>query len=455
MKVAVTGASGFVGRAVVEALQRRGDEVIALGREPERLAPPPGVDCRRFDPSEERPQPAAFEGAEAVIHLAGESVAGRWTAERKRAIRSSRVEGTRTLVRSLEQLASRPAVLACASAIGYYGPREDEPLLEDAAPGRDFLASVCVEWEAAAHEAELLGIATACLRTGIVLGRGGALDAMKPIFRLGVGGPMGSGRQFVPWIHIDDLVALYLFAVDGKVRGAVNAVTPDYATSARFAQALGAAMRRTAIVPAPAAALRLAVGEFANTLLASQLVMPARAQDAGFVWRHPLLETAVAHAIGSTHALDVNVFETAQTVHAPLREVFAFFSSPRNLERITPPTLRFAFKSVPASIERGATISYKLHVHGFPMHWDTLISRWEPERMFEDVQLHGPYALWRHTHSFEERPDGVELLDRVEYALPLAPFGNAVKPLVDRDVASIFAYRRRVIEELFGNVRAR
>ena len=190
-------------------------------------------------------------------------------------------------------------MLVSASAVGYYGDRGDEPLTEHSKPGDDFLAGVVSRWEAAAHEAEKLGIRTAMLRTGIVLGDGGALSKMKLPFQLGIGGPFGSGRQFVPWIDIEDLAALYRFALENvAISGPLNAVAPDYATSARFAQALGAALKRPALAPAPSFALRIVLGEFAETIVGGQLVIPALAQDAGFQWKYPRLESALLDVFG-------------------------------------------------------------------------------------------------------------------------------------------------------------
>jgi uncharacterized protein len=452
MRVAVTGASGFVGRRLVEALLARGDQVVALGRRPGDMHLPAAAERRRFDPNDAAPQPGAFEGADAVVHLAGESIAGRWTAAKKRAIADSRVAGTRCLVESLAAARAKPAVLVAASAVGFYGSRGDEPLFESAAPGGDFLADVCARWEAAADAARGLGVRTVLLRTGIVLGNGGALASMAPPFRLGLGGPFGSGRQFVPWIHLDDVVALYLFALDRPLAGAVNAVAPDYATSARFAQALGSAVARPALAPAPGIALHAVLGEFASTILASQLVIPAKAEDAGFAWSHPFLEEAMARALDSKLAppYGISLFESAQTVAAKREDVFAFFSSPHNLEELTPPLLRFHVKRAPREVERGSSISYRLRLHGIPMAWKTLISCWQPARRFVDVQLHGPYALWRHEHRFRDVPAGTELVDRVHFVLPFAPLSKPAMAFVRSDVEKIFAFRRKAIAARFS-----
>jgi uncharacterized protein len=258
---------------------------------------PSDVETRRFDPNGAA-DAAAFADADAVVHLAGESVAGRWTAEKRRRIADSRIAGTQTVVASLARMARRPAVMVSASAVGYYGDRGDEPLTEAAAPGSDFLAGVCVGWEAAAAQCETLGVRSVCVRTGIALGNGGALAQMLLPFKLGVGGPLGSGAQYVPWIAVEDLAGIYCFAIENAaVRGAVNAAAPDYATNARLSRAIGAALRRPSFVPAPAFALRVVLGEFAESVLASQRVVPAVAQANGFRWAHPQLEAAVARIL--------------------------------------------------------------------------------------------------------------------------------------------------------------
>ncbi|MFN2462044.1 MAG: TIGR01777 family oxidoreductase [Candidatus Velthaea sp.] len=447
-RIAITGAGGFIGRALTARLRAKAYACVALSREPATLRLPEDVECRRFDANDPDGNPTAFERIDAVIHLAGENVAGRWTARKKHAIFASRVDGTRAVVDSMARLATRPAVLIASSATGYYGARGDATLDETSAPGDDFLARTCIEWEREARRAAELGIRSVQIRTGIVLGDGGALRKMAAPFRFGAGGPFGSGRQFVPWIHLDDLVELYVFALEREtLTGAVNGVTPDYATSARFAQALGAALHRPAIIPAPAPALRLVLGEFAQTLLGSTLVIPATAQDAGFAWRHPELEGALAAVYPSSRAWPVvRHFRAEQFLPVPLEAVYAFFSDASNLEAVTPASLRFAMREHPAALERGAQIAYELRVHGLPLRWRTMIARWKPPFGFDDVQLHGPYALWHHAHTFERVAGGVLVKDHVRYALPLYPFGNLAAPLVAADVRKIFAYRRTALE---------
>jgi len=298
--VAIVGATGFLGRPLVAALLARGDAVTVLGRHPRPAGFPPGVRSAPYDPNSELPLPDVFEGADAVVNLAGETIGGRWSEEKKRKIYHSRVGGTRHLVASLAACRVKPKLLISASGAGYYGSRGDDILVESSPPGDDFLARLSIDWEREAETAADLGMRVVRLRQGIVLGKnGGALAAMLPPFKLGLGGPFGSGSQWWPWIHIEDDIALMLFALDHpEISGPVNAVSPGLVRNEAFAKALGAAIRRPAFLPAPAFALRVALGEFADSLLASQRVLPARAQEAGFSFQFENVEQALFDVFG-------------------------------------------------------------------------------------------------------------------------------------------------------------
>jgi uncharacterized protein (TIGR01777 family) len=295
MKALVTGATGFVGPRLLRLL----DSPVVVSRSPERarravgnLAGP----IFRWDPMRE-PLPAeALEGVDVIYHLAGESVAeGRWTAAQKARIRESRVIGTRHLVQGIKQVDRKPSVLVSASAVGYYGNRGDEELTESAAPADDFLAEVCVAWEREAMAAEQLGVRTVTARTGIVLGAGGgALAKMLTPFKLGAGGPLGNGKQWMPWIHVADLARLYVHAADTpSITGPMNAVAPNPVRNSEFTKALGRQLHRPAFMPAPYLGLRLLFGEFAQVLFASQRVIPRVALETGFVFQYPDIASAL------------------------------------------------------------------------------------------------------------------------------------------------------------------
>ena len=295
MKALVTGATGFVGPRLLRLL----DRPVVLSRDADRARATIGhlVDrIVRWDPMQGPPPPEAFAGVDAVLHLAGESVAeGRWTAAQKARIRDSRVVGTRNLVQGIAQAAQKPTVLVSASAVGYYGNRGDEELTESATPADDFLAQVCVDWEREALAAEKSGVRVVTARTGIVLGAGGgALGKMLFPFKLGAGGPLGNGRQWMPWIHVADLARLYVHAADtAAVRGAMNAVAPNPVRNSEFTKALARQLHRPAFMPAPYFGLRLAFGEFAQVLFASQRVIPRVALESGFVFQYPEIAGAL------------------------------------------------------------------------------------------------------------------------------------------------------------------
>lgn len=296
MKALVTGGTGFVGRRLLRLL----DSPIVLSRDAERARRSVGGQAGRvlaWDPADGPPPAEAFDGVDVVFHLAGESVAeGRWTAAQKQRIRDSRVLGTRHLVAGIARAERRPRVLVSASAVGYYGDRGDEELTEESPPADDFLAEVCIAWEKEALAAAEAGLRVVTARTGIVLGAGGgALGKMLTPFKLGAGGPLGNGRQWMPWIHVDDLARLYLHAADTEsIRGPMNSVAPNPVRNAEFTKALGRALHRPAFMPAPYFGLRLAFGEFAKVLFASQRVLPQVALETGFRFEYPEINAALA-----------------------------------------------------------------------------------------------------------------------------------------------------------------
>ena len=301
MKVAVTGATGLIGRRLVERLNRRGDEVTALARHPRRASERLGVEAVGWDALAGTAPAEALAGRDGVVHLAGETVGQRWTETAKRAIRDSRVEGTRNLVAGLRAADPRPRVLASASAVGYYGPHGDESVDESTPPAADFLASVCVEWEREAETAADLGLRVVKVRTGLVLDRsGGALRAMLPPFKLGLGGPVAGGRHYMPWIHIDDVVGIYLAALDDdRWSGPANAAAPEPVTNREFSRVLGRVMRRPALLPVPALPLRLLLGEMGEVVTTGQRALPKRPLELGYAFAHPELEEALRSALGA------------------------------------------------------------------------------------------------------------------------------------------------------------
>lgn len=296
MKVLVSGAGGLIGAALVQALRAQGHQVCCLKRGHT------GGEAISWDPEAGRLETRDLEGVEAVVHLAGENIAaGRWTPARKERILASRVQGTRLLSEKLAGLTRRPSALVCASAVGYYGDRGEEELDEDSPPGKGFLAEVCQAWEQAADPARAAGIRTAHLRFGMVLSaESGALSRMRGPFRLGLGGRIGSGRQYLGWISLADAVRAAGHLLEGPgLSGAFNAVSPHPCTNAEFTRALGQVLRRPTLVPVPAWAARLVLGEMARELLlASTRALPRRLLASGFSFAHPELAGALRLLLG-------------------------------------------------------------------------------------------------------------------------------------------------------------
>jgi NAD dependent epimerase/dehydratase family enzyme len=315
MRLTLTGATGLIGSALVGQLRARGAEITVLSRDPSRASSRLGVEAIGWDPLAGPPPVEALAGRDAVVHLAGEPVAQRWTASAKRAIRDSRVLGTRHLVAALGECGSghgrgrgpgggpagegRLKVLVSASAIGFYGAHAEEPLDEEAPAGSDFLAGVCVAWEQEARSAEALGMRAVQVRTGVVLDRrGGALAKMLPPFRLGLGGPVAGGQQYVSWIHVDDLVGIVLAALaDERWSGPINATAPTPVTNHELSLALGRALHRPALLPVPAFALRALYGEMAAIVVEGARVLPVKPLMLGYEFRRPSLDDALAAAL--------------------------------------------------------------------------------------------------------------------------------------------------------------
>ena len=299
MRLTVTGATGFVGTRLVDALKARGDEVTVLSRDAERASARLGVDAAAWDWTKGPAPAAALAGRDVVVHLAGEPVSQRWNDATKARIRDSRERGTRELVAGLAAADPRPARLVCASACAYYGAHDDEIVDETWPAGDGWLADVCVRWEREADGALELGMSVAKLRTGIALhASSGILASMLLPFRLGLGGPLAGGRQYLPWIHHEDLVGLYLRAIDAAgFGGALNASAPEPVTNREFSKALGRALHRPAVVPVPGLAARLMAGEVAEHAVTGMRMVPGRAGEIGYEFRHPEIDGALADVL--------------------------------------------------------------------------------------------------------------------------------------------------------------
>ena len=295
--VLVSGGTGFIGSRVCTALHEQGNTVHVLSRNPTR-AQTQLKSVRAvygWNPETEKLPSEAISDVKAVVHLAGETIAGRWNAEKKRRIRESRILSTRNLVASFAEQSTKPDVLVCASAIGYYGDSGDAHFTEVSPPGTDFLATVCQEWETEAQKAEAFGIRVVMVRIGLVLGLGGGLlTQVLPPFKMGVGGRLGNGRQWMSWIHVDDVVGIVIHALENEeIRGPLNATAPVPVRNLEFTKTLGTVLRRPTLFPVPTFGLRLMMGEFADFVVLSQNVLPEKTEVSGYEFRHRTLESAL------------------------------------------------------------------------------------------------------------------------------------------------------------------
>ena len=473
MNVVISGATGLVGRALSAYLVGRGDQVTAWVRNPQRAAEDLGPDVRCVAIGDEAGLASAVQAADAVVHLAGAPIVGRrWSASRRRELVASRVDTARALVAAMRRRSAPLPVFVSASAVGYYGSQGDAVLTESAARGEGFAAELCEEWESAALAAAPAAQRVACARIGIVLARGaGALAPLGRLARLGLAGPMGRGAQWVPWIHLDDVVrALAAMLDDRRLSGPVNVVGPAPARQRDFARAVARSVGRPAIVPAPTLALRAVLGESAGVLLASQRAVPEALQRVGFSFSFGTLDAALEDVLGdrgvtirpvghgelpeAPYFSDRRaryVLSARTTIDRPLAEVLPFFADAQNLSLLTPPSLEFRITTPrPIAMGTGTTIDYRIKLSGVPMAWRTVIERWEPGRGFVDAQHRGPYEAWWHEHRF--RADGQRTImeDVVYYAPRFGLLGRVANGLfVARQLRAIFAYRDHAIRLRF------
>ncbi len=456
MRILLTGATGLIGRELGKRPVARGDTLVCLVRTVDvaRCRLPFPATLHVWDHTREVPT-EALRGVEAVINLAGEPVAGgRWSARKKALILDSRVRSTRRLVAAVIERARRVKVFVQGSASGYYGDRGDERLSADFSKGKGFLADVVEQWEA--ELAPLLErrpkLRVPVVRTGIVLAReGGALAEMLPMFRLSAAGRLGSGRQWMSWIHFDDIVGLFIHALDSAATGLLEGTAPRPVTNreftAKFCRALGVIEN----LPAPPLAIELLFGEKAEIVLGSTRLEPVATLASGYRFRYERVEDALAELLTPLRdGTYLRVWE--QWVPRAAEDLWPFFCDAHNLESITPPFLNFrVLGQSSGEIGQGTLIDYRLRLEGLPITWQSRIDTWDPPRAFVDTQVKGPYRLWHHTHEFVPMAEGTLMRDIVRYQLPAGWLGSlAAGHKVAGWVERIFEFRARKIDEVFG-----
>ena len=456
MKILLTGATGMIGKELGKALVAQGHQLVCLVRNPKtaKIQLPFPCSVFKWDSQSEVPL-EALSHVEAIYHLAGDSIAGgRWTKERKRKIHDSRSEGTKHLIdgiiKSYNFGTNRIQTFISASAVGYYGTRGDDSLSEEETPGDDFLAKVCVDWEKASDVLQAMGVRVCHHRLGFVLSRqGGGMDKLFPLFAIGVGGRVGSGKQWMSWVHIDDVVGAFIFNLTSKGEGAFNVTAPFPIRNTGFTQELAIALGRPASFPVPAIALKIVLGEMSVVVLASQNSNSAKLVRTGYRFKYTLIRDAFKD-ICKVWAKGEKEILQEQWFAQPPEELFPFFCDEKNLQVLTPEFLHFHVlqKSTP-DIKKGTIIDYSLKLHGLTFFWKTLIEEWEPGKSFADTQLKGPYKKWQHRHEFQPFAGGTLMRDRVHYSLPMGRLGAAVAGWkVEQDIEVIFSYRRAKIAEI-------
>lgn len=445
MRILITGATGLIGREVGKVLAEKGHQIFVVSRDSVKAREILPFPCEVIvgDLNNEILRDERLKDIEAVINLMGETVVGgRWTAQKKDRIYRSRVVGTKNLVASL------PQNLKCfisGSAVGIYGERGSELAHEIDAPGADFLAKVCVDWEA---EAQKASGRVALIRTGVVLApHGGALEEMLFPFRVGVGGAIGDGSQWMSWIHLQDIVGLFVFALENEqVRGPVNGVAPTPVTNKDFSKSLAKALGKGLGPSVPLLALKLLFGEGAQVVTSSLRGSAKKAFDWGYQFKYTDLDKALSE-ICTPYRNGEDVFYAEQFIASPPEQVFTFFKDPFNLEKITPSSLNFHIEKVSeGELRQGTLIDYTLKIRGVPAKWKTILDEWKPPYRFVDNQLKGPYKLWHHTHEFRPFCGGTLMVDRVRYSMPMGFLGWLVAgKFVRKEIQHIFSYRRQFV----------
>lgn len=446
MKVLITGATGTLGHEIGKSLVRRGHEIFVVSRDKGSAKKKLPFPCKiiEADLSRESISKEELKEIDAVVNLIGASVMGRWNEKRKKEIYKSRVDATRNLVQSLPDDLK---VFVSGSAMGFYGEGGERVLNEELEPGKDFLAKVCVDWEGEAAKSAGRHV---FVRTGIVLSYSGALKMMLPAFRNGLGGVLGSGQNWMSWIHLDDIVSMFIFALENEnVIGPINGCAPHPVTNKVFTRSLVHALDVIQGPPVPLFALKALFGEMGSVVVGSTRGSAAKVENLGFEFKYSFLDDALKD-LCEVFRGGGELYTQDQYLPLPRARLFEFFQDPENLEKITPDFLNFHITATSDSeLQEGSLIDYRLKLYGIPMKWRTLIQDWQPPYKFTDSQVQGPYKKWVHRHSFEELGEGTLMSDRIEYKLPMGVLGRLTGGYkVGKDVEKIFKHRQKAVRKM-------
>jgi len=463
MKILITGGTGFVGKTLITQLQQLGHSLTILTRNPTKNSVVLG-DWHTYiywDALTNEPPKEVYENIDVIINLMGEGVAEkRWSKAQKKKIKDTRIIGTKNLVSGALKHASSLKTFISASAIGYYDHKKKGEKFSDAPPSADFMGKLCEEWEIESKKiSTIASVREVRFRIGLVLGNGGALNKLSLPISLGLGGPLGSGKQWMNWIHITDLCHALISAIDTPTfKGPYNAVAPENCTNRHFIKQLGKILKRPTLFFVPSVLLKVALGEMSVIVLEGQRVMSKGLEKTGFKFRFPSLTEALEDAMQIRYIphlkkkIKCQKFQSAQWLNYEPSTVFDFFSNAHNLEKITPPLLQFKIeKQSTEKIEENTIFDYKLKIHGIPIRWKSLITNWNPIASFEDTQLKGPYKVWHHTHRFIPFNSGTLTEDEIYYAPPYIPIGKAiVNVFLKKDIVKIFNHRKKSIIQLLS-----
>ncbi|NRA46174.1 MAG: TIGR01777 family protein [Oligoflexales bacterium] len=456
--ILVMGGSGFIGSALCERLAIMGYKINLLTRSPDRLRLQVSFPCSLFAWNGKKIPADAVKGVCAVVNLVGQGIADKaWSKEYRKQILDSRIDSVEALYKALEEQKDHPEVIIQASAMGYYfGSSDHQEKVEDSEVGGGFLSEVCKAWEESAKKLEKFS-RLARIRIGLVLGwEGGALPQLWNLYSMGLGSSLGSGKQWMNWIHVKDLVGVFVTALEDKsYSGPYNGVAPGNISNKEFHKCLSEYTRSFSWLAAPSISLKMIMGARSSLLLDNYKVVPKKLEDAGFKFNFGKFNEAMTDLLSERQNPKYHYFTCRQWLPKKIEEIWPFFADARNLEKITPPWLKFkVVAGEPESIGQDSSFKYALKIHGLPIKWHSKIKAWIPNEQFTDIQTKGPYRLWSHRHLFHPLAGGTLMEDRVEYGLPFAPFSHVALPFVQKDLNKIFSYRKKVIADLLGNGNA-